>query len=107
MSNSKHSAYRSMRIAEKGKAKTKGGLRTWIDEKWINLSPYAYGVVPFNKSPECGDSSLNPKGVPSVCRPMKKKSKNTPTLANNYTKAQIRKAVEMKKKGKRIMWGEL
>ena len=108
----KHSAYRSMRIAKEGKMQSRnGGLRRWIDEDWRNLTPYAFGVTGFADTPECGDSRKNPviRGVrqKSVCRPMRRVSKNTPVLAKNYSRKQIRKAVGKKNRGERILWGEL
>ena len=109
----KPSAYRSMSLARQGKTdpKNKGGLKRWIEERWINLTPYAFNVVSLKESPKCGDSSLNPVigGVrqKSVCRPMRTVSRQTPTLASAYTKKQIRRAIEMKNKGERINWAGL
>ena len=104
----KPSAYRSMALARMGKTKKRdGNLRDWINERWINLTPYAFNKVTLKGSPECGDSSKNPKGQKSVCRPLKKIDKDTPTLASNYSKQQIRKAVSLKNQGKRIIWETL
>jgi len=105
----KASAYRSMNLAKQGKTnpQNKGGLRRWINEDWRNLTPYAYNITTLSGSPACGDSSKNPRGQKSVCRPMKAVSSNTPTLASTYTKKQIRKAVALKNKGQVIMWEKL
>ena len=104
----KPSAYRSMVLAKEGKTKERdGNLKRWINEDWRNLTPYAFGITSLNKAPKCGDSSKNPRGQKSVCRPMKTVSKSTPVLATAYTKAQIKKAVSMKNEGKTIRWGVL
>lgn len=105
----KPSAYRSMSLAKQGKTdpKNKGGLKRWIEEKWINLTPYAFNITSLKDSPACGDSSKNPRGQKSVCRPMRTISRQTPTLATTYSKQQIRKAVALKNAGKRIDWSKL
>ena len=83
----KPSAYMSMVLAKQGKTKKRdGNLREWINERWINLTPYAFYKVTLKDSPECGDSSKNPKGMKSVCRPLRYVNKDTPDLATNYTK---------------------
>jgi len=97
-----------MVLAKEGKTKERdGNLKRWINEDWRNLTPYAFGITSLNKAPKCGDSSKNPRGQKSVCRPMKTVSKSTPVLATAYTKAQIKKAVSMKNEGKTIRWGVL
>lgn len=105
----KPSAYRSMALAKLGKTqKRDGNLREWIKEDWRNLTPYAFGVVPNLKaSPACGDATRNPKGQKSICRPLKKINKDTPVLAYNYTKQQLKKAVYQKNQSKRIIWETL
>ena len=104
----KPSAYRSMSLAKQGKTKEKdGNLKRWIDERWKNITPYALGVVSLRNAPECGNSKLNPKGQKSVCRPTVKVNRQTPTLAQEYTKTQIKKAIDLKNKGKRIIWSKL
>lgn len=104
----KHSAYKSMALAKENKNKTNnGGLKRWIDEDWRNLTPYAYDKTDYKNMPKCGDSSLNPKGKKSVCRPTVKVNDKTPKLGSNYSKIQILKAVKIKNAGKRIDWAKL
>jgi hypothetical protein len=103
----KPSAYRSMALAKEGKTKSQNGeLRRWISEKWRNLTPIMLGETGFY---ECGEQSKSQKkaGLPSVCRPTVKVNEKTPKLAQNYTKAQIKKAVAEKQKGKVINWSKL
>lgn len=103
-----HSAYKSMAIAKEGKTKSKDGdLRRWINEKWQNLSPI---TLIDNTFYECGKKSKEQikKDIPSVCRPSVKVNKDTPRpLAKEFTKKQIKKAIEIKKKGEYIKWNEL
>jgi hypothetical protein len=55
----------------------------------------------------CGTKYKGQK-EPTVCRPKKKVNKKTPKpLAGQLTKKQIEKAVEIKKKGGRIIWADL
>ena len=89
----KHSAYRSMKIIDMykdlggeftGPKKNNIGLSTWIQEKWINLIPYALGLVSkIEDSPKCG--GMHPKQkewkIPSICRPSVKVNNKTPRLA--------------------------
>ena len=102
-----HSAYKSMAIAKEGKTKSKdGNLRIWIKEKWQNLTPL---TLEDNIFYECGKKSKEQikKDIPSVCRPSVKVDKDTPKLAKEFTKKQIKKAVQIKKKGEYIKWSEL
>ena len=96
-------------VQEKKNKTTNSGLGRWLyQEDWINLTPWAFGVVKSIKdSPKCGDSHLNPKGQKSVCRPNKKASKRTPKTASSFTKQQVKKAVRIKNKGERIDWNSL
>ena len=104
----KPSAYRSMSLAKEGKTKERdGNLKRWINEKWVNLTPVALGIVSLRNAPACGDSSKNPRGQKSVCRPTVKVSKQTPVLAQTYTKKQIKKAIDIKNNGGRIIWSKL
>ena len=110
MSKEKHSAYKSMKLSSEGKSKpttkeNKGALQRWGDEKWINLS----ALLTDNKVLQCGTKGKKQKeqNIPSVCRPSKKVNEKTPKLAKEFTKKQIEKAIEIKKKGKRINWNEL
>jgi hypothetical protein len=103
----KHSAYKSMVLAKEGKTKRMdGNLEKWIDEKWRNLTPLILGD---NKFYECGKKSEEQikKNLPSICRPTVKIDKETPNLANNYNKKQLKEAVQIKKKGKIIKWDKL
>jgi hypothetical protein len=102
----KPSAYRSVTLAKQGKNKTDGGLKTWFGEKWRNLTPLTLGDNQFYN---CGTQSDEQRkmGLPSVCRPTVKKAKSTPTLAQNYSISQIKKAVKIKQQGKVIQWREI
>lgn len=108
MSKEKHSAYRSMKLASEGKTKpvsksNRGALQRWSDEKWLNLNSLLYLGIEL----PCGTKYKGQK-EPTVCRPKKKISSQTPTpLAKDLTKKQIEKAIEIKKQGKRIDWSKL
>ena len=97
-----------MQIAKEGKTKKKdGNLKRWINEDWRNLTPYAEGLVKsINETPECGKPHPKQKGK-SICRPYKKVSQSTPTLATNYSKEELKKAVEIKNRGETINWNKL
>lgn len=113
----KHSAYKSMDLIKTYKkelggkideTKDKKGTNKWLKEKWINLTPYALGNVKNIKdSPKCGVKGKKQGKNPSICRPSKKVNKSTPQTAEKYTKKQLVKAVNIKKKGKTINWNEL
>lgn len=112
----KHSAYKSMYLVEEyerlggklNKKLKKGGTATWNSESWKNLSPIALGLeTDIKKLPPCGKKHPKQKKNPTICRPTKKVNKNTTSLAQSFTKAQITKALEIKKQGKRINWKEL
>lgn len=103
----KHSAYRSMKLASEGKTKpttkaNRGALMRWTMEKWLNLN----ALIDKGQKLPCGTKYKGQK-EPTVCRPSVKVSKDTPTLAKEYTTKQIKKAIEKKKKGERIIWAEL
>jgi hypothetical protein len=104
----KHSAYRSMKLAAEGKSKpttkeNKGALKRWTDEKWLNLN----ALVDIGKELPCGTKYRGQRD-PTVCRPKNKVSEKTPKpLAKDVSKKQVRKAVEIKKKGLNIKWSEL
>ncbi len=104
----KPSAYRSMKMAAEGKSNpttktNKGALQRWTDEKWINLTAF----IEVDKELPCGTKYKGQKN-PTVCRPKKKISKKTPKpLAKDLTRTQIKKAIKIKKKGKRINWSKL
>ena len=100
------SAYASMRLKNnKTTPKEKADLIRWTKEKWINLT----AKMTDNETLACGTKGKiqKEKGLPSICRPSVKISKETPTLASSYTKEQIKKAINIKKTGDVIKWKEL
>ena len=103
------SAYRSMRLSKLGLSQpskeTEEKLRRWKNENWVNLTP----LLTDKKLEPCGNKGKNQKklNLPSVCRPTIKISAETPSLAQSFSKAQIKKAIELKKQGERIMWNKL
>jgi hypothetical protein len=102
----KHSAYKSMKTkGNKTTPQEKKDLIRWGDEKWINLT----AKITDNKTLACGIKGKKQQqlNLPSVCRPSIKVSQQTPTLASSYTKTQIKKAIEIKKKGQTINWSNL
>tara|TARA_R110000787_G_scaffold11457_1_gene38003 strand:- start:1062 stop:1466 length:405 start_codon:yes stop_codon:yes gene_type:complete len=111
----KNSAYKSMYLVKTyeklgGKINPKlknGKLNIWNKEKWKNLTPYALGLTSDKFKYECGDAPIKQKKIPSICRPTKKINKDTTSLAQEYNKKQIIKALEIKKKGNRINWDNL
>ena len=111
----KHSAYKSMYLVKEyerlgGKINPKlkkDRLSIWNKEQWKNLTPYALGLTNNKFEFACGDAPKKQKKIPSICRPTKKINKDTTSLAQEFTKKQIIKALEIKKKGKRINWDKL
>ena len=107
----KHSAYRSMKLAAEGKSKpttkeTKGSLKRWTDEKWINLT----AKLTDKKELACGTQGKKQKEkkLPSVCRPKYKITEKTPKpLADDVSPQKIKKAIAIKKKGEYIKWDKL
>jgi hypothetical protein len=108
MANQKPSAYRSMQLAKLGLSKptnkdNKGALIRWTKENWVNLNALKdMGIyIPCGKK-------YKGQTEPTVCRPKKKVNNKTPSpLADDLTKRQIEKAIEIKKKGQRINWQQL
>lgn len=108
MANDKPSAYRSMQLAKIGLSRptnkdNKGALMRWTKENWVNLNALKdMGIyIPCGKK-------YPAQLEPTVCRPKKKINSKTPSpLADDLTKKQIEKAIEIKKKGKRINWKDL
>jgi hypothetical protein len=104
----KPSAYRSMMLVKQNKNKTENtGLRRWTQEKWRNLTPISLGDDKFYP---CGKKSKQQEqlNLPSVCRPSKRiSSKTTKPLANEITRSQLKKAIDIKKQGKIISWSKL
>jgi len=77
---------------------TDPSLKRWFKtENWVNLTPFAEGIG-GKKQYKCGEKAKGQK-APSVCRPAKK--------ATQFSKSQIKKAVDIKSKGKRIDWSKL
>ena len=108
--NEKHSAYRSMKLSQlklskPTNKKNEGDLLRWQAEKWQNLT----ALLTDNKFYNCGSKGKKQieMNLLSVCRPSKRISKETPILGSNYTKEQIMKAIEIKKRGGVIKWREL
>ena len=106
----KPSAYRSMKLAKLGLTKpttkaNRGALLDWTRQKWVNLT----ALLTDKKELACGTKGKKQKelGLPSVCRPSVRTNKKTPMLAKEFSNKQIKKAIELKKKGKRINWSEL
>lgn len=104
----KPSAYKSMKLSELGLSKptnknNKGDLIRWNKEIWLNLNALKDKGIEI----PCGQKYKNQK-EPTVCRPKKKINEKTPKpLAKQLTNKQIEKAIEIKKKGKRIQWDKL
>ena len=89
--------YKSMGGRIKGQ-ESDGKLKRWFkNENWVNLTPFAEGIASKNQY-KCGERAPKQKG-PSVCRPAEK--------AKQFSKAQIKKAVEIKKQKKTISWSKL
>lgn len=110
----KPSAYKSMYLVEKyqelgGKITEKktSNLKKWRDEKWKNLTGVALGKTKLKDAPPCGNKDKNQGKNPTICRPTKKVNKTTTSLANQFNKTQLKKALDIKKKGKRINWKKL
>ena len=107
-----NSAYKSMYMIEQyeklggrinQKLKNKSGTATWLKEKWVNLTPIALNLeTDIKKLTVCGKKHPKQKSNPSICRPTKKINKDTTSLAQSFTKSQIKKAFQIKKKGKQI-----
>jgi hypothetical protein len=107
------SAYKSMLMGKlhmtKSTPKKKSDLLRWGSptkgEKWVNLT--ATYITDKDKEYPCGQKGKKQKdkGLPSVCRPKVKINKQTPSpLSTELTPSQIKKAIEIKKKGERINW---
>lgn len=102
----KPSAYRSMRLASLGLVKLspeeESRLKQWKNEKWVNLT----AQITDKKKLPCGTKGKRQKqlNLPTVCRPTLGKHS---VLAKDVSKAQLEKAIEMKKRGERIIWSKL
>ena len=112
----KHSAYKSMDLVktykdmggriDDSKAKKKGTTK-WLKEKWKNLTGVAQGKMSIADAPKCGNKYTDQGSNPSICRPTVKVDSKTPVLAQSYSKSQLKKALDLKKKGKTISWKNL
>lgn len=118
----KNSAYKSMQLiktykslggrinesnAKPGVSNVKDGTNRWRLEKWKNLSSVALDLTSIKKAPPCGVKHLNQGNNKSICRPTIKVNSQTPKLAQSFSKTEIKRALELKNKGKRIKWNEL
>ena len=105
---SKPSAYRSMQLAKLGLSlptnkDNKNALMRWTKENWVNLNALKDKGIYI----PCG-KKYSGQIAPTVCRPKKQISNKTPQpLADELTNKQIEKAIEIKKKGQRIIWKDL
>jgi hypothetical protein len=68
-------------------------LKRWFKEKWVDISRKDKS----GKHPECGRSDAD-KGAYPKCRPSKKVSKETPTVAKSLSKKEKKKAVSIKRR---------
>jgi hypothetical protein len=68
-------------------------LKRWFKEKWIDISRKDKS----GKHPECGRDDSTEGGYPK-CRPSKKVSKETPTVAKSLSKKDKEKAVSIKRR---------
>lgn len=68
-------------------------LKRWFKEKWVDISKKDES----GKHPECGRSDAD-KGAYPKCRPSKKISKETPTVAKSLSKRDKKKAVSIKRR---------
>ena len=71
-------------------SKNAKGIGRWFEEQWIDVCKLPR-IVP------CGRKKSDMKNYP-YCRPRKRVNKNTPKLANELTKDQIKKRCAKKKK---------
>ena len=110
----KNSAYKSMYLMEKyedlgGKviSDKKSNLNNWRKEKWKNLSGVALGKTKLKDAPICGNKDKNQGKNKTICRPTKKINSKTTSLASEFSKKQLQKALKLKNIGKRIDWSKL
>ena len=106
----RNSAYKSMYIVKeykkmggKYKGKRTNSTTRWMDEKWVQITPY----VKSGKKIACG-AGANKK----ACRPLKKINKNTPTtldkLIKKHGKKKMLELAKLKRKDMniRINWND-
>ena len=67
--------------------KTNQGLIRWFKEKWVDIN---------RPNESCGRSKATLNGVYPLCRPTVKITKNTPTLKQELTNKDIKKANKQK-----------
>lgn len=113
----KPSAYASMQINKiyrdnggryKKNKKKSNNLTVWKKERWVNLSGYALGLIDsIEECPPCGQKFEGQGDIPSICRPTVKVNKNTPDLAQSYSRDQMLKALLLKSDGWYIEWSKL
>ena len=103
-----HSAYSWLAKAKRGQVRRRdGGLVRWLREKWVNLTPWAEGLVKSAaQSPACGSRHPQQRSK-TVCRPSVRVSHKTPSLASSFTKAQISRAMRIKNRGGTVHWKKL
>jgi len=75
--------------------RSKGLLKRWFDEKWVNVTQ-SRGAV----ARECGRSRASTRGVYPVCRPSIRVTKGTPRTLKELSKSQILNAIKRKQKVK-------
>ena len=75
--------------------RSKGLLKRWFDEKWVNITQPKGAVARA-----CGRSRATTKGRYPVCRPSIRITKGTPLTLSELSKSQIRSAVRRKQKVK-------
>lgn len=68
-------------------------LKRWFKEKWVDISRKDKS----GKHPECGRSDAD-KGAYPKCRPEKKISKETPTIARSLSSREKKRAVNIKRR---------
>jgi hypothetical protein len=94
-----------MRLGKKSENdETESRLLAWTLADWTNLT----ALLTDDRKLPCGKKGKKQQemNLPTVCRPTRKNA-DTPLLAKDFNEAQIRKAIEIKKQGKRIDWGKL
>ena len=75
--------------------RSKGLLKRWFDEKWVNITQ-----PPGAVARQCGRSRASTKGRYPVCRPSRRITQGTPTTTKELTKSQILSAIRRKQKVK-------
>ena len=89
-SPSKRRKTKSKRKSRKTKSKKGGGLTRWFDEKWID-------ICKLPKKVACGRSKSAKKNYP-YCRPSRRINSQTPVLASDLSKDEIKRRCSRKRK---------